>query len=272
MVVSEYREQFAHSACHSVCLHFEVGFVHVVRYQFYATMARVSDKIIKLLMSRAGLLDRVQVNTVCDCLNGGGVVAIPTDTIYGLAARVDDSKSLKKIYQIKGRDASKPLAICLPHIDSISEVAQVQDINPRIISCLLPGPITILLKRSQNLNPDLNPGVDTVGIRVIDNEFVVVVTTLVGPLALTSANRSGGMNPTIISDFIELHPEIDLIVDASQTQKDVVGDISRPNHKLGSTVIDLTRKNYYSIVREGCAFNRSIAILNRFGLKEHKKG
>lgn len=251
-----------------MCLRFAVEFAHVV---FITIMAKASEKIIKLLISKGGLLDQTQVTTVCDCLNRGGVVSIPTDTIYGLAARVDDSKALKKIYQIKGRDANKPLAICLPNIEKINEVANVQDINPRVISCLLPGPITILLKRSKNLNPDLNPGIDTVGIRVIDNEFVVVVSAMVGPLALTSANRSGAPNPTTIAEFKELHPEIDLIVDKYQTQMDTVGDIIRPNHKLGSTVVDLTRKNCYSIVREGCSLNRTISILNRFGLREYKE-
>lgn len=234
------------------------------------SVAKTSEKFIKLFISKGGLIDKAQATKVCDCLNRGGVVAMPTDTIYGLAARVDNSNALKKIYQIKGRNTNKPLAICLPHVDNISQVAQVQDINPLVINCLLPGPITILLKRSQNLNPDLNPGVDTVGIRVIDNEFMIVVTAMVGPIALTSANRSGGPNPTLVSDFRDLHPEIDCIVDGSQTQMPMVDDVLKSNQKLGSTVVDLTRKNYYSIVREGCALNRAISILNRFGLREYK--
>lgn len=235
-------------------------------------MAKASEKIIKLLLSRGGLLDQGQVTTVCDCLNRSGVIAIPTDTLYGLAARVDDSKALKRIYQIKGRDANKPLAICLPHIDYIDQVAQVQDVNPRVISCLLPGPNTILLKRSKNLNPDLNPGVDTVGIRVIDHEFVIVVSSMVGPLALTSANRSGGMDPTTIMDFEELHSEVDLIIDRlTPTRLGVVGDYVKPLDSLGSTVVDLTKKNFYTIVRAGCNLDRTRAVLDRLGLRELKQ-
>lgn len=231
---------------------------------------RYTSNVIKVAYNRLGLFDSDIIKSVCHYLNTGGVVAIPTDTIYGLAAKADDVDALDKIYQIKGRDKTKPLALCLATIEEIDHVAETSQLNKRVLPSLLPGPVTILLKRSQNLNAKFNPGLETVGIRVPDYDFVRVICEAVGPLALTSANKSGEASPLNATDFEELWPEVDCVINSGALQN-ILPESELRLQRLGSTVVDLTEKNLYKIVREGCALNRTIRTLDRFGYRRNVK-
>lgn len=228
----------------------------------------MSGRIVNIIYNKSGQIDREQVNLACSYLDKGGVIALPTDTIYGIAAKVDDSNALDKIYKIKNRDTTKPLSICLSQIDEVDSITN-QKLHPKILRSLLPGPITILLKRGENLNKDLNPGIDTIGVRVPNHNFIVMVARMVGPLALTSANRSGETSPLMAEDFKELWPELDCVFDCGLLQKQLDDNLSN-NQRLGSTVVDLTQPNVYNIVREGCALNRTINLLHRFGYRNSK--
>lgn len=212
-------------------------------------------------------MDKEQFMLACNMLEKAGcVVAVPTDTLYGIAARVDDTDGLERIYKIKGRDCKKPLAVCVSDTESIEKVGQTDSLfNKRVLDILFPGPITIILKRSLNLNPNLNPGVDTVGIRIPDHNFITALAKIVGPLALTSANRSGADNPIRVEDFQDLWDKLDCIFDCGALR--IVGD----NYdQLGSTVVDLSQGRKYRIIREGLGMNRAINVLNRLGFRMQK--
>lgn len=236
-------------------------------------MMATLQKIKQLFYLRGGQMDRDQVNFACGILNRSGVIALPTDTLYGLAAKASDSKALEKIYKIKGRDASKPLAVCIANVAEIEEVADIGRTDMNIFKSLLPGPVTLVLQRSSKLNKDLNPNVATIGVRVPCHNFIIALCDQCGPLALTSANKSGEKSPNVIDDFMEIWDELDCIFDNGPVKKNVIDDSDIfSGEQTGSTVIDLTEqeRKYYKIIREGCALNRSINILTRFGYRrEH---
>ncbi|XP_076592472.1 threonylcarbamoyl-AMP synthase isoform X1 [Chaetodon auriga] len=89
-------------------------------------------------------------------LKEGDLVAVPTDTIYGLACLAQNSEAVRKTYDVKGRDAQKPLAICVGEIQDIYKYCKVP-VKEALLGDLLPGPVTLVFERSEALNADLNP-------------------------------------------------------------------------------------------------------------------
>ena len=134
-------------------------------------------------------LDSV-VKDSCAALRSGGVIAVPTETVYGVAASVTSNEGIQKIYAIKGRQKDKPIAICLSEVSQIEKWCK-RTVAIELLNDLLPGPVTVVFERSEALNPALNPGVNLVGVRVPDYPLLRSLVTAFGqPLALTSANVS----------------------------------------------------------------------------------
>ncbi|CAG0878671.1 unnamed protein product [Darwinula stevensoni] len=196
-------------------------------------------------------------------LLSGGVIALPTDTIYGIAALAQDPDAVQKIYKIKSRQTCKPLAICVADIDDIFHWGQVT-VSRELLERLLPGPVTLVFRRSSKLNPALNPGTDLVGIRIPDHDFVKAVCQQCrGPLALTSANISSGLSPLCIKEFSSLWPQLAFVFDGGK-----LGDTKEA--RLGSTVVDLSHRGQYSFIRPGCACLATQSILEGGGLTSVK--
>lgn len=231
-------------------------------------ISRSMQKIIQLIPNRHGQYNIEYIEKGSEVLMKGGIIALPTDTLYGLAARVGDSDALEKIYSIKGRDLSKPLAIAINSLSELTQVAKVSELQMKAAQLLLPGQVTLLLDRSDSLNPRLNPGVNIIGVRIPSHNYISGITHMVGPIALTSANKSGETNPVRIEDFEDLWPQIDLIIDHGPLQKPIL-EFDIRHDMLGSTVVDLTTidQKYYRISREGLATNRTMSILLRLGLR-----
>eukprot|EP00038_Savillea_parva_P025875 m.49943 g.49943 ORF g.49943 m.49943 type:complete len:281 (-) comp7183_c0_seq2:314-1156(-) len=139
------------------------------------------------------------VSAVSKRLQHGDVVGLPTDTIYGVACLAQLTEAVKRIYSIKGRNSTKPIAICVAETSELSTYADVT-VPPAVLQELLPGPVTLVFKRSPQLNPELNPETDTIGIRIPDNKFIRGLAKSCGTaLALTSANRSGQQSSIEVS-------------------------------------------------------------------------
>ena len=204
-------------------------------------------------------LTKAVLSDIVNALRSGGVIAVPTDTIYGVACLAQSAEGISKIYSIKCRDNSKPLAILVPSVQSIEKIAVVNDdTTMSILRKLLPGPVTAVLRRQTNLNPGLNPEISSIGVRVIDTDTLTLLMSEVAePLALTSANVSGKKSSLCISDFEEIHSKIDFIIDG--------GNLETPRD--GSTVIDLTIPGTYHIVRKGQQFENTLSVLHDFGLE-----
>ncbi|XP_046834171.1 yrdC domain-containing protein, mitochondrial [Vespa crabro] len=198
-----------------------------------------------------------------ELLNKGEIIAIPTDTIYGFAGSIKNDKAIKRLYEIKKRDQHKPLAICIDNVNNIHQWGIIDELPPLLKETLLPGPFTIVLKRTKALNPSLNPGVDNVGIRVPDYKFIRSVAKLAGPLALTSANESNKLSSVHPNEFSELWPELAGIFYQQAENKKHVSELQR----LGSTVIDLSQAGQYKILRKGIKLKYCTEVLRRYGLK-----
>lgn len=228
------------------------------------------EKIFKVFYSKSGHVEPTDVRLACSFLNDSGVIALPTDTLYGIAARVDDSKALDRIYKIKGRDPNKPIAVCVSALEQIDKVADIGGLNKNVLPSLLPGPLTIVLKRSPNLNKDLNPNISNIGVRIPDHNFIRAISDeLDCPLALTSANKSGETSPLHIDDFQDIWDDLDAVFDLGKLRGRLPMSDSKlaQQQRVGSTVIDLTEERSYKILREGCGFNRTINVLSRFGFR-----
>ncbi|XP_035527914.1 yrdC domain-containing protein, mitochondrial isoform X3 [Morone saxatilis] len=190
-------------------------------------------------------------------LKEGHVVAVPTDTIYGLACLAQNSEAIRKTYDIKGRNGQKPLAICVGETRDIYKYCKVPVKEP-LLADLLPGPVTLVFERSEVLNTDLNPFTSLVGVRIPDHAFMRRLCQMCGePLALTSANISSHTSTVAVHEFQELWPKLAVVVDGGP-----IGDQSR----LGSTVVNLSVRGKYSIIRPGCALSSTVDVL------EHKYG
>lgn len=126
---------------------------------------------------------------------------------------------------------------------------------------LLPGPVTVVFERTEELNPELNPHTRLVGVRVPDHPFIRRLVDLCGEdgaLALTSANRSGQSSTVAVEEFREMWGELGLVCDGGRIGSELAG----------STVVDLSQAGRYRIIREGSAGPQTRDTLHRHGLIE----
>lgn len=156
------------------------------------------------------------MNLAVQTLASGGLVAIPTETVYGLSAAIDNEVAISKIFVVKGRPENHPLIVHLAHIDQLVLVAQ--DIHPdaiKLAHAYWPGPLTLLLRRSNNVSVSITGGRETVAVRIPDNAFTQqLIINLGSPIAAPSANRFGKVSPTTAQHVCDdLQNDVDLIVD-----------------------------------------------------------
>ncbi|XP_046386658.1 yrdC domain-containing protein, mitochondrial [Ischnura elegans] len=198
-------------------------------------------------------------------LKDGDIVSLPTDTVYGIAADAQNTRAIRKLYEVKGRDAGKPLAICVSDPENVGDWCNLSyNISSELLRALLPGPVTLVLERKDVLNFDLNPGVSSVGIRVPNHPFVREVTRRLGsPLALTSANKSSELSSLSVAEFSEMWDSLGAVFDGGH-----LGAVSDTSSRHGSTVVDLVTPGYFKIIRPGCALQNTVKILKSYGILE----
>lgn len=136
-------------------------------------------------------LTKDDFQTVCTLLKQGEVVAFPTDTVFGIGVIYNDGKAVRKLKEAKQRDAHKALPLMVADIRQLEEVSEIGDRERRIAAALMPGALTIVVKRKDTVIADAVQGMDTVGIRIPDDPFVLALLREVGPMFVTSANLSG---------------------------------------------------------------------------------
>lgn len=200
------------------------------------------------------------VQSSLKALKEGQVIAVPTDTIYGLACLAQNTEAIKRVYDIKGRNGNKPLAICVGEVQDIYKYCKVS-VKDELLRDFLPGPVTLVFERSETLNADFNPFTRLVGVRIPGHHFMRRLCQMCDePLALTSANVSNQASTLSVHEFEDLWPRLAIVVDGGP-----VADESR----LGSTIVDLSVPGRYRIIRPGCAYSAAVTILRRkYGLLE----
>ena len=162
--------------------------------------------------------DSFGLNRAKDLLTEGKVGIIPTDTVYGLCTNALNREGIKRIYRIKRRDIKKPLVLFVKDKGEIEKYGVVNDTARKLIDSFIPGPITIVLKRREGAPKISLRDIDTIGIRIPDEEFVInLLKNLDFPLATTSANLSGEETPKDISSLKKTFSGIvDFIVDGGE--------------------------------------------------------
>lgn len=164
-------------------------------------------------------------------LKDGGLVVFPTETVYGLGANAYNENAVANIFKAKGRPQDNPLIVHISSLDQVGDIAvDVPDEFYKLAERFMPGPLTVILKKSDKIPYVVTAGGDTVGVRMPDNAYTRQLIAKSFPLAAPSANRSKHISPTTAQHVYEdLNGEVDLILDDGACQ---VG--------IESTVLDLT--------------------------------
>jgi L-threonylcarbamoyladenylate synthase len=160
--------------------------------------------------------DSATMKNAMQTLKNGGLVAIPTETVYGLGATINNEVALSKIFAVKGRPQDHPLIVHIADIGQLHEIAvDIPGDALKIANACWPGPLTLLLRRSKHISLSVTGGRETVAVRIPDNSFTRNLVTNVGqPIAAPSANRFGKVSPTTAQHVCDdLQGDVDLIVD-----------------------------------------------------------
>lgn len=174
-------------------------------------------------------------------LNEGGLVVFPTETVYGLGANAFDPEAVAKIFKAKGRPQDNPLIVHISSLDEVKGIAsEIPETFYKLAQRFMPGPLTVILKKSDRIPYVVTAGGETVGIRMPKNVYTRELIAKSHPLAAPSANRSKHISPTTAQHVYEdLNGEVELILDDGPCE---VG--------IESTVLDLT-SDVPTILRPG---------------------
>lgn len=151
----------------------------------------------------------------------GKLVLFPTETVYGIGANGLDDNAVSKIFVAKNRAQDNPLILHISNINMLDRIADdLTDLERKIINDFFPGPLTIILKRKENIPNSVTAGLDTVGVRMPSNKIARDLIELSDtPIAAPSANISGKPSGTNIQDiFNELNDKVDYILDGGDTK------------------------------------------------------
>ncbi len=191
-----------------------------------------------------------QIGEAADILRRGGLVAVPTETVYGLAGNGLDPEVIREIYEVKGRPAVKPISLMVPGAAAISRLCrEVPPAALRLAERFWPGPLTLVLKAEENIPEILRAGGLTVGLRCPRQEQTLeLLKKLDFPLGVPSANPSGKPSPVTAEEVLGYFDgKIDAVIDGGACA-------------LGqeSTVLDMSTRPY-RILRQGSLPEKAIA-------------
>ena len=188
------------------------------------------------------------VSDAITALRAGGVIIYPTDTLYGLGADALSDEAVAKIYSIKGRDERKPIHCIVADMEMAEKFAEVNDEARKLAKEFFPGSLTLILKKRKGIETGIAKGIDTIGIRIPNNEFCLSLAREFGkPVTTTSANIAG-VKPEksvgkIIAQLGKSADLVDLAIDAGDPPAD-------GTERLPSTIVDVSSGKPI-ILREG---------------------
>ncbi len=153
-------------------------------------------------------------------LRGGGLVAFPTETVYGLGALALDAAAVGRIFAAKGRPANNPVIVHIAETEQVSRIAaEWPEVAERLARRFWPGPLTLIVPRNANVPDVTTAGGPTVAVRVPAHPVALALLRAVGaPVAAPSANRSSELSPTLAEHVLRgLDGRIDLVLDGGPT-------------------------------------------------------
>lgn len=183
-----------------------------------------------------------EIKSAVEKLLYGGVVGVPTDTLYGLAANLFDETALRRIYEIKGRPQTLALPILISNIDQLQMVAgKVSEASIKLAQQFWPGPLTLVLSKGDSIPYIATGGLDTIAVRIPNHRVPLAIVDELGlPITGTSANLSG--QPDLMT--------IEAVEAKLGNQLDGVLKCGPSPLGIPSTVVDVS-KNEVTILREG---------------------
>lgn len=191
------------------------------------------------------------IKAAVDAIRGGDLIIYPTETVYGIGADAFSESAVLKVYEVKGRNFGSPISVAVSDYEMLEEVAVVETAEEEFfIKQLLPGPVTVLLRRRSSLPDVLTAGSELVGVRLPEHELARKIINATGPITSTSANISGRKPPTRLEEIEEeLRRKICVIIDGGTSK-----------YGEPSTVVDLKSKK---ILRRGAGYGRVLHLMQR---------
>lgn len=166
--------------------------------------------------------DSTAISEAAQCLSGGGLVAFPTETVYGLGADATNGPAIARLYAAKGRPAFNPLIAHVADLDAARALAVFDASAERLAAAFWPGPLTLVLPKAPGCEvADLaTAGLDSVAVRIPAHPVALAILRALGrPVVAPSANRSGHVSPTNAAHVVaDLAGSIDLVVDGGSTE------------------------------------------------------
>ena len=183
-----------------------------------------------------------KIHYVVDILRHGGVVALPTDTIYGLGADISNDIAIERVFSIKGRLTTKALPVLVAGIEQALQITScVPNVGLALMKAFWPGSLTLICKKSSNVSDKLTGSMSSIAIRHPNHPIPLeIINQLGSPITGTSANRSGQPTPFSSNQIIQLlGADVNYVIPGSCHE-----------NSLGSTIIDISIEQP-AIVRTG---------------------
>lgn len=206
-------------------------------------------------------IDKKIMKEMGGIISSGGLVSFPTETVYGLGANVFCTEAVLNIFKAKGRPADNPLIV---HVTSVEEVKEVVSEIPasakKLFEKFSPGPLTVIMKKSEKVPYAVTAGLETVAVRIPSHPVARELIKMSGiPIAAPSANLSGKPSPTIAEYVIkDMNGRIDAIIDGGGCE---VG--------LESTIVDVSGERPVLLRPGGITFEELKSVLSDIVIDEH---
>ena len=187
-------------------------------------------------------LNKKSLEPAAAILRQGGIVAFPTETVYGLGGNAFDPMAAQKIYEAKGRPSDNPLIVHLHDYRTAGQYAHTTPLFFELAEAFMPGPLTIILRKRKFIPDSVTGGLDTVGLRVPSHPVARELIELAGvPIAAPSANLSGKPSPTTFSHVVhDLMGRVDAIIDGGSA-----------DYGVESTIVKLEDDGTIKLLRPG---------------------
>lgn len=180
-----------------------------------------------------------EIEEMAQILKNDGVISVPTDTIFGICARMNSKIAYYKLIEVKKRSANKPFPVMCANEEQIKSIAIVNETAEKIIKAFMPGPITLVLKKNNILPEYVTNGKATIAVRMATSDSIKeLIKKTESPIFMTSANKSGSPECTNLDEIEKSCPLLDGIME---------GKVS---FSMASTIVDCTSEEV-KILRVG---------------------
>lgn len=154
------------------------------------------------------------VNLAIEILKSNGVIVYPTDTVYGIGCMISSGSGVRRVFEIKKRNFSKPLSVAFSDIESAKKFVLMTEDQEKYIRERLNEPYTFVLPKKDEIPDIVTSNKKTVGVRIPNNETVKALTRTAGPIITTSANISGKKPPSVVEEIDEnIKNAVDLVLE-----------------------------------------------------------